>query len=474
MEELYDETREYQSEIKNIILTKKNEDDFQEILEEFHMYDISQVVIELEPEEKISFFNHISPEFSASVLEFLEEEDAFDVIRLLETNKVAKIIANMDIDDAVDLLKHSGPDGMKYLRRIEAMKRKEIAKIMAYEEDEIGAFMSDSFIKLEKDMNVKEAMKKVVDTAHDTDYISILYIEENKKLVGYLRLKDLIVARASESISDIMESRFEKALPHDDKEDVAQKMQGTSESSIPIVDEDDKLLGIITHDDLIDIIALSQEEDYNKFAAIADIEIDIKTLNLKRSVKSRLPWLIVLLALGMITSIILAFFDAQLSGSDDAKLLASRLAIYLPLLSGMSGNTGTQSLAVMIRYLTKNKERDRFVLRKHLFKEFKTGFTQGIMIGVLVFAMVNITTLIRNDGVISNTDFVYSIVPAISIFIAFCLSTTNGALIPIVLEKLKIDPAVASGPLISTVSDIITLSIYYSLSLIILLPLFTG
>ncbi len=473
MEELFDENREYQSEIKSIIKLNLNDKNFQEILKEFHMYDISQVVIALEPEEIIAFFGNLTPDFSASIIEYLDEDQAQELIQLLDVNLVAKIISNMDIDEAVDLLKHLGNDGIKYLRKIESKRRKEIAKLMTYEEDEIGAFMSDSFIRLKQDMNVKEAMKTVVTTAHDTDYISILYIEAEKKLVGYLKLKDLIVARATEKIADIMETRFEKALPHDDKEDVALIMQETSESSIPIVNENDELLGIITHDDLMDIISTSQEEDYNKFAAIAETEIDIRSLNLRRSVKGRLPWLIVLLGFGMITSIILSLFDARLSMTTGGITLASRLAIYLPLLSGMSGNSGTQSLAVMIRYLTKNPERDRNIMLKHLWREFKTGFTQGLLMAVLVFAMVNITTLATNSGVINHTNFVYSIVPAMSIFIAFCLSTTNGALIPLLLEKIKIDPAVASGPLISTVSDIITLSIYYSLSLVILLPLFT-
>ncbi len=473
MDELFEETREYQTEISAAIEANLGKANFQEILEEFHLYDISQVIIDLDDDYIVRFFASLDPEFSASIIEFLDEPDAKRMLKLIDIEKAAKIIAAMDIDEAVDLLKYLKKDGIKYLRRIEPYKRSEIVDLMMYNEDEIGAYMTDSFITLNYDMDVKSAMRQVVSTAHDTDYISILYIEQDGKLVGYLKLKDLIVARANEKILDIMETRFEKALPNDDKEDVAQLMQETSESSIPIVSENDELLGIITHDDLLDIIAESREEDYNKFAAVGEVEIDIKSLNLRRSVKSRLPWLVVLLALSTITSLILTFFDIRLSGSDGARNLASRLAIYLPLLSGMSGNTGTQSLAVMIRYLTKNKERDGKAIRVHLFREFKTGFVQGVLMAIMVFLMVNITTYITNGGVISNTNFIYSLVPALSIFIAFCLSTTNGALVPLALEKLKIDPAVASGPLITTFSDIITLSIYYSLSLMILLPLFT-
>ncbi len=172
----------------------------------------------------------------------------------------------------------------------------------------------------------------------------------------------------------------------------------------------------------------------------------------------------------MLTSVILSLFEHTLSINNGA-LLGSRLAVYLPLILGMAGNTGTQSLAVMIRYLTKNDEIENEQIRFHLFRELKTGFLQGFIIGVLIFAMVNITTFVTK-GEILNLDLIYAAVTAFSIFIALSVSTIMGALIPLAMSKMKIDPAVASGPFITTISDIITLSIYYSISLAILLPLF--
>ncbi|HOO44305.1 MAG TPA: magnesium transporter, partial [Bacillota bacterium] len=340
-----------------------------------------------------------------------------------------------------------------------------------YKEDEIGAFMSDSYLLVDSQATVREAMIHVTEEAHNVEYISIIYVTENHKLVGYIRLKDLIVARANELISDIMETRIPKVLPTDDKEEVASIMQETSQSSIPIVNEHDEIVGIITHDDLMDIVALSEEEDYTKFAAIGDADITIESSNLKNSIRSRLPWLAILLGLSMVTSIILSVFEHRLSGANGSVILASRLAIYLPLILGMAGNTGTQSLAVMIRYLTKNEEVDKKQIRYHVSRELRTGLSQGFIIGALIFGMVNLTTLITK-GLIGETDLVYAAVTSVSIFIALSISTMLGALIPLVMTKMKIDPAVASGPFISTVSDIITLSIYYSVSLLILLPLF--
>lgn len=469
METQYDDIRDYQHEILEII--QQNSEHVEAELEDYHLYDISQVVIELEPEEITAFFHHISADFSAAIFEYIEEEEAEHIIKYIPETTILTILEKMDSDEAVDLLKYLNKEGLRLLKKIKPAIRKELTKIMAYKEDEIGAFMTDSFLTIDVNSTVKEAMTYVTEEAHEVEYISILYITEGKTLVGYIRLKDLIVARATEQINEIMETRFPRVLPNEDKEHVANIMQETSESSLPIVDENGHIAGIITHDDLMDIIALTEEEDYTKFAAISVTDIDLDSGNLRNSVKSRLPWLMILLGLSMVTSIILSLFEHQLNASSGAILLASKLAVYLPLILGMSGNTGTQSLAVMIRYLTKNEELEKEKIRMHLFRELKTGVLQGLIIGVLIFGMVNLTTFIGND-IISTKNLIYAAVTASSVFIALSVSTILGAVIPLFMSRRKIDPAVASGPFITTVSDIITLSIYYSLSLAILLPLF--
>ncbi|XFA99371.1 magnesium transporter [Candidatus Izemoplasma sp. B36] len=469
MDRPYDALKDYQSEIISIILN--NESELEMSLEEYHLYDISRVVTMLEPENISSFFSKINDDFSASIFEYLETDEAIDIIKYLPESKIIKIIEKMEVDEAVDLLKYLQKEGVELLDKFSIEQSKDFSKFMAYKEDEIGAYMSDSFLTIDMNKNVKDTMKYVTLEAHDTDYISIIYVTENEELIGYLRLKDLIVARANELIKDIMETRFEKVLPTDDYEAVSLIMQDTNESSIPIVDQRNHLIGIVTHDDLMDIIDLIEEEDYTKFAAISDSEISLESGKLKNSVKSRLPWLSVLLILSMLTSIILSFFEQRLSVSNGAILLASRLAVYLPLILGMAGNTGTQSLAVMIRYLTKNDEIDKQKIKTHLFREFKTGILQGFIICILIFGMIIATILIRGD-ILNNQNLIYAIVTSGSVFIALSVATILGAAIPLMMNTLKIDPAVASGPFITTVSDIITLSIYYSVSLAILLPLF--
>ena len=472
MNEYINNSQDFKVEINALILENINNKNLEILLEDYHLYDISQVVTSLEDDSIKQFFQSISKDYAAEIFEYLDLDDSEKIIKIIGEVNSAKIISEMELDDAAELLKYLRKTGMRILKQIETNRKKELLEVMLYDEDEIGSYITDSFLTISVDCSVKEAMKTIISQAHDVDYISILYVVSKENvLMGYMKLKDLIVARAEESIQDIMKTRFPKIYPNDDKEYVATLMQETSESSIPVIDEDGRIEGIITHDDLMDIISLSQVEDYTKFAGLSDIEIDIDQITVKKSVKSRLPWLSILLGLSLITSVILSLFENNFSNTEGSRLLASKLAVYLPLILAMAGNTGTQSLAVMIRYLTRNQNPEKGIIKKHIFRELKTGFLQGFIIGIIIFFMINITNLIVIQEITSK-NLVYALVTSGSIFIALLLSTTLGAIIPIIMTRFKIDPAVASGPFITTISDIITLSIYYSISMIILLPLF--
>jgi magnesium transporter len=290
-------------------------------------------------------------------------------------------------------------------------------------------------------------------------------------LVGYLKLKQLIIARASETISDIIETRFVSAKPTEDKEVVARLMQDYGLSSMPIIDDEGGIVGIITHDVMMDIIADEQSEDYARFAGLGSGDIEAQSETVFKSIKSRLPWLTILLFLSLITSIILTVFEGALS---NAAVLAAQIAVYMPLILGMSGNAGTQSLAVMIRYLIVNdNDIAKAAIRKHLRREIGTGIIQGLLIGLLTFSVIIISNLIKTGFQIDSKIWIYAAVTGGSIFSAILVATILGATIPLLMVKLKFDPAVASGPFISTVSDIIALLVYYSISLAVLLPLFS-
>ncbi|PKL01560.1 MAG: magnesium transporter [Tenericutes bacterium HGW-Tenericutes-1] len=465
--------RDFVEELISLFNEQLQSTDFVSIINEYHPYDIAQALFQVNKDIRLQVFNLLPIDMVAGIFERFDNNDQIEFIKEVPSLFAVNIIDHMNSDDAVDLLQYLEDTDEDYdlVNLLSPKKRLELKKLWNYKDDEIGSSMSNSFIELSKSMTVKEAMKKVTTVAADTEYISILYVVEKHKLVGYLKLKDLIIARASQLIGDIMESRVISAHPHDDKESVAQLIQDYGVSSLPIIDEEFHMIGLVTYDDLMDIISESKSEDYAKFAALSSGDIDHKTETVLSSVKKRLPWLSILLGLSMVTSIILTLFEGILTGSSGAKILAAQLAIYLPLILGMSGNTGTQSLAVMIRFITANKnEISNKQINRHLLREIGTGLVEGLIIASLVFCIILVTAFIKPNAVIDFRTILTATVTSSAIMVAFLISTVLGALIPLIMIKFKFDPAVASGPFITTLSDIVTLTLYYSISLTILLP----
>ncbi len=466
------EEMEFVDQIALILTQEQSDQALFEALNEFHPYDLMQAFQTRSETEQIQLMKRLPVSFVAGVFEHYMNEEQIALLQQMDALFAVQIIDKMETDDAVDLLRYIEDEeiDVDFVNLLSPKKRAELKKYWSYQDHEIGSVMSNSFIELSKSMTVKEAMKKVTTVAAETDYISILYVLEKKHVVGYLKLKQLIIARASETIGDIMENRLVSVQATDDKESAAQLLTEYGLSSIAIVDADNHLIGIATHDDLLDVIAEAKSEDYRKFAALVADDEALKSDNIIKNVKNRLPWLAILLGLSLLTSLILGLFEHQLTGSVGAMTLAASLAIYLPLILDMSGNTGTQSLAVMIRYLTKNKqELNKKAIKQHITRELFTGITQGVLIALMIMIIILLTRFISN-GTLDLIAWMTSLVTSASICVALIVSTVNGAFIPLVMNHLKIDPAVASGPFITTISDIITLTLYYSISLAILLP----
>lgn len=469
---LPEEEVEFVDQIALILEQDLTDEALFETLNEFHPYDLSLAFQTLSETAQIQTMKRLPIPFVAGIFEHYSSEEQIVLLQQMDALYAVQIIDKMETDDAVDLLRYLEDEeiDVDFVNLLSPKKRADLKKYWNYQDHEIGSVMSNSFIELSKSMTVKEAMRKVTSVAGETDYISILYVLEKKHLVGYLKLKQLIIARASQTIGEIMETRMVSVQATDDKESAAQLLTEYGISSIAIVDQDNHLIGIATHDDLMDVISEAKSEDYRKFAALVADDEALKSDNIIKNVKNRLPWLAILLGLSLLTSVILGLFEHQLTGSVGAMTLAASLAIYLPLILDMSGNTGTQSLAVMIRYLTKNKQDlNKQEMKQHIKRELFTGITQGFFIGIMIMGIILLTRW-ASRGSLDQVAFMTAIVTSGSICVALIVSTVNGAMIPLVMNHFKIDPAVASGPFITTISDIITLTLYYSISLAILLP----
>ncbi|MDP3131080.1 MAG: CBS domain-containing protein, partial [Bacillota bacterium] len=253
-EKQVNDERDFVTEAAVLISTSMEKPGFIAALEDYHLFDISNALFTLTPEERGRFFAIIPVETAAGLFEHFEHEEAIACIKEIPTATAVAIIDHMETDDAVDLLQYleETESDIDLVNQLSPKKRNELKKYWSYAEQEIGSVMSNSFIELGVSMKVTDAMKKVTGVAGDTEYISILYVVDRQKLVGYLLLKQLIVARASQTVGDIMETRVISADPHASKETVARDMLDYGNSSLPIVDEEGKIVGIVTYDDLMD------------------------------------------------------------------------------------------------------------------------------------------------------------------------------------------------------------------------------
>lgn len=460
--------RDFLEEIVELVNLHRLDSDFVGKLQEYHPFDIARALAAVESSVRAETFRLLPVAFAAKLFESFEEEDAIGYIRELPPALAVSIIDLMETDEALDLMQYleSEEEDTTLVNLLSPKKREELKKYWNYTEDQVGSIMSTSYIEIPVSMSVKDAMRKVTAIAGDTDYISILFIVDKQKLVGILRLKQLISARQGDSMADIMETRYPSAHPEDDKEAVARLWQDYGESSLPVLDKDGKMAGIVTYDVMMDVISEVQSEDYGKLAGLGEAAIEDQSENVFASVKSRLPWLALQLFLSMISSLVLSLYEGILSTD---VLLAARLAIFMPLILDMSGNIGTQSLAVTIRYLVSNQnELPREMIRRHLRRELVSGILEGVLIGLVTYGFIYVSSLLRTEF---STGSAFAFVTAFSISVSLAVSNILGALLPLLMVRLKKDPAVASGPFITTVADLIALLVYYSLSLALLFGL---
>jgi magnesium transporter len=278
-----------------------------------------------------------------------------------------------------------------------------------------------------------------------------------------MSLKELISAGydQSQKIEDLMSVNLIYVTPSTPIEDAIEIMKNYNFLLLPVVDKYQKLIGIVSFDDILEALNLESDEDYSSLAGISDVQVDDNE-TVFTTIKKRLPWLVILLFINLITSSIIIGFE------DELKLLPT-LAIFMPLILNMAGNSGTQSLGIIIRLFATNQLESKKEVFKHLLNELLTGLVNGVVIAIGLFLMVIVFNFIKGQDFTTGLSF--ALVVALSINIALVVATLAGAIVPLVINALKIDPAVASGPFITTINDILSLLIYFSLASILIATL---
>ncbi len=456
------EKPDYIEEILAIINGKLSSSEIREQLSLYHDNDIAEVIPELSFNARKKLYKILGVEWISDIFAYLE--DAHEYLLELGNEKAADVIESMDADDAVEILDDLPEESKnQLLPLIEPEAQKDIELIVSYDDELIGSRMTTNFISIKNTFTVKQAMRSVISQAAENDNITTIYVvDDNEEFFGAIELRDLVIAREKTPLSNIIITNYPYLYANENTDDCIEKIKDYEEDSFPVLDTDNKLIGIITATDVVVAVDEQLGEDYVKFAGLTEEE-DLNEPLLK-SVKKRIPWLFILLFLGMLVATVIQSFQAFIP--------PSLIIIYTfqSLILGMSGNSGTQSLAVTIRLINddelKFKEKLKFV-----FKEIRVATLNGLIIGAIAFVFIGLyiqfieKSFIQTFGV---SGFAISLCIGISLLIAMIIAGLDGTLIPLIFKKIGIDPAVASGPLITTINDLVAVLVYYGTSILLL------
>jgi len=446
-------------EIMDILNQEQSESISRDLLDNYHDYEIAKAMFYMD-NSLLEKLYHVLPIASLTdVFEQLDPEEAFAYFEKMPVTTIINIFDRIETDDLVDIIEliDDKEKQMIYLSMIPSNKRKVIQSYLHFDEDMVGSIMNNNYIKIDENLNVKKAIKAVVEAAPDVEYIHNIYVvDDYGHLVGALSLKELINKgnRKSTAIKDIMNENLIYLYPTTEIEDAIEMMKNYDFQLLPVISSDKILIGIISFDDTLEALSEESSQDYASLAGLTDVEISDKE-TVWSSLKKRLPWLVFLLFVNLITSSIIASYETELQA-------LTTLAIFMPLILSMAGNSSTQGLGVVIRLFAKNQLNQSQSIYKHLIREFLTGFINGLFVGLGLFLMVVLFNYVR--GVAFSESMEFALVIALSVQVALTVATLVGSVIPLVINVLKIDPAAASGPFITTVNDILSLIIYFGLA----------
>lgn len=448
----------FSEKIVKIIQLSSSMEEMKEQLRDYHDNDIAQSLALLNRAERNLIYSAIDAKWLADIISYIDDPAAY--IEEIGINKLAEIINEMDADDAVDLWEDIDESVKVKLRpMIDDETKTEIHLIRSYDEDEIGSLITTNYICIRQDLTIRQAMHELVQQAGENDNITTIYVTDHKKcFCGAIDLKDLIIARDNVALDTLISYSYPYLMDHEKISESIEKIKDYAEDSLPVLDKDKKIIGILTAQDVIEAVDDELGEDYAKLAGLA-AEEDLNETT-KESMKKRLPWLVILLFLGMGVSTVVGAFENVVA-------VLPVVICFQSLILDMAGNVGTQSLAVTIRVLMDENLSSKDKLRL-TFKEMKIGFCNGGLLGILALVFLGAYITLFKGYPLSTALFISGCV-GISLLVAVIISSLVGTLVPIFFHKIKVDPAVASGPLITTINDLVAVVTYYGLAWILLI-----
>ena len=438
----------YDEEKINETLMNEDIDLFRKVFLTLHSYDRATFYKKVEPELRKIMYYYLSPKELAEIFELTEinDNDYKKFLQEMDSKYAADMFSFMFADNAVDVLNElDKAQVVSYLTLMDQEAATEIKALLHYEEFTAGSIMTTEFVVVPHNSTVRSAMTILRNAAPDAETIYYIFVvDEDERLMGVVSLRDLIIAHEDTFIHTIMNDRVVSVLVSEDQEEVARMIRDYNFLAVPVVDFQQHILGIITVDDILDVIDEEASDDYSKFAGVSDMSTFDK--NSFSAAKKRLPWLLILLVLGMLTANLIGAFEATIEK-------VALLAAFIPLIAGTAGNSGTQALAVAVRGIaTRDIEEESKV--KLLFREAGTGLITGIICAIFVVGLIYVW----------KQEFLLGLLVGAAIFVSIFVATISGSFIPLFMHKLGVDPAVASGPFITTLNDLLSTLIYLGLA----------
>ncbi|MBP6099794.1 MAG: magnesium transporter [Flavobacterium sp.] len=433
------------------LIHQKNDQELEILLNDMHHADIAEIFDELDTEEAIYIFNILDSEITAEILTELEDDLREKILSGLSAKEIAEELDELDTDDAADIISEL-PQRKKeeVISELEDVEHaKDIVDLLRYDEDEAGGLMGKELVKVNENWNVLTCVKEMrIQAENVTRVHSIYVVDDENRLKGRLSLKDLLTTSTKTPISDVYIKKVDYVKVHTPNVEVARIMQKYDLEAIPVVDEMGRLVGRVTIDDIVDVIKEEADKDYQLAAGISqDVEADDSILELT---KARLPWLVLALLGGFVSVKMLGLFEGAMAQH-------GKLFFFTPLIAAMAGNVGVQSSAIIVQGLANNTISGSIINR--LLKEISLSLLNGFILASILFF---------GSYFLLGYDVKIGEIISVSLISVIIIASLIGTFIPLLLDKLGIDPALATGPFITTSNDICGILIYFSIAKFIL------
>ena len=436
-------------ELRELLETKQYTGLRQELME-LNEADIAAIMEEMEEKEMLKIFRILPKDLAAEVFAYMEVENQQFIITSLSERDAANIIDNLMADDAADFLEEMPASVVKKLLSLASPEtRRDINLLLRYPEDSAGSIMTVEYIDLKENLTVENAIDRIRNMGLDSETINICYVlDSRRKLIGTVALRYLLLSSSDAIIGDIMNENVISINTMMDQEEVARQFQKYDFTAMPVVDQENRLVGIITVDDIVDILTQEATEDIEMMAAILPTDKPYMRTGIWETWMKRIPWLLLL----MVSS---TFTERIISSAEDALSACVVLTAYIPMLMGTGGNAGGQSSGTIIRGLSLNEIEfeDMF---KVLWKELRVAFLCGLTLFVVCFAKLML---------FDKVGLSIAVVICITLVCTLLIAKTVGSVLPMLAQKIGLDPAVMASPFITTIVDALSLIIYFNVAM---------